>query len=265
MEDVSNPLWPRYFVHLSYDGGNFHGWQRQPNAESVQSVLESALCKILRQDKVISVGCGRTDTGVHAKSFYAHFNAEHGISDLEETLFRLNQVLPSSIAISKIFQVGDKCHSRFDATERSYEYFIHQQKNPFLHGRSMFYPYELDIELMNAAAMTLVRKGDFSSFCKTGGGQKTNICDVRNAIWKMNESGQWVFYISADRFLRNMVRAVVGTLLEVGRGKMSLQEMEEVIDARARGAAGESVHACGLYLTEIKYSYIEEGMYVDGR
>lgn len=264
MEDSSQILWPRYFIHLAYDGGNFHGWQRQPNAESVQSVLEAALCKILRQDKVITTGCGRTDTGVHATSFYAHFNAESEITDTEETLFRLNQVLPSAISIFELFQVGDKCHSRFDAMERSYEYFLHQRKDPFFYGRSMFYPYALDFDAMNQAAKCLVRKGDFSSFCKSGGGQKTNICDVRNAYWKMNESGQWVFYITADRFLRNMVRAVVGTLLEVGRGKISQQEMEAILEAKERGAAGESVYACGLYLTEVKYPYIEKGKYVDG-
>ena len=261
--ELEENIWPRYFLHLSYDGGAFHGWQRQPNAVSVQSVLEEALCKVLRQEKVITVGCGRTDTGVHATSFYAHFNSENDIIDREELIFRLNQVLPKEMAIFDIFRVGNKCHTRFDAIERSYQYFVHQKKDPFLYGRSMLYPYELDFDKMNEAAQLLIRKDDFSSFCKSGGGQKTNICDVRKAYWTLNENGQWVFHFTADRFLRNMVRATVGTLIEVGRGKVEVSEMEAIITKKERGAAGESVHACGLYLTEIVYPYIKEGNYVN--
>jgi tRNA pseudouridine38-40 synthase len=260
-----NSIWPRYFILLSYEGGSFHGWQRQPNAVSVQSVLEDALCKILRQDKVITVGCGRTDTGVHASCFYAHFNAQLEITDTAEVIFRLNQVLPQAIAVYDIFRVDDKCHSRFDARERSYQYFVHQVKSPFLFGRSMFYPHALEFDQMNLAAGLLIKKGDFSSFCKSGGGQKTNICEVRKAEWRMNDNGQWVFHITADRFLRNMVRAVVGTLIDVGRGKMSIEEMEKIIQLQQRCAAGESVHACGLYLTDVQYPYIKEGKYVGSR
>ncbi len=265
MEITQENIWPRYFLKLSYNGGEFHGWQRQPNAISVQSVLEEALCKILRQEKVITVGCGRTDTGVHATVFYAHFNAKSEIENTEEVIFRLNQVLPQAIAIQDVFRVEDKCHSRFDARERSYQYFIHQKKDPFLYGRSMFYPHSLDFAAMNQAAAVLVRKADFSSFCKTGGGQKTNICDVRKAQWTVNEWGQWVFSITADRFLRNMVRAVVGTLMEVGRGKLAIEEMENILELQQRGAAGESVYACGLYLTDVQYPYIKEGKYVGSR
>ncbi len=259
---MEEELWPRYFISLSYDGSHFHGWQRQPNAISVQEILEAALSKILRQEKVITTGCGRTDTGVHATAFYAHFNAMTPIEDAATVVFRVNQVLPKSIAVHEIFQVGDKCHSRFDATERGYHYFLHFKKDPFLHQRSMFYPYHLDMEKMNEAAALLIRKGDFSSFCKTGGGQKTNICDVRKAEWSVNENGQWVFQIVADRFLRNMVRAVVGTLIEVGRGKLDVQQMQEIINKKERGAAGDSVYACGLYLTQVSYPYIKEGKYV---
>lgn len=259
---MEEQLWPRYFIRLSYEGGAFHGWQRQPNAVSVQEVLEGALCKLLRQDKVITVGCGRTDSGVHATAFYAHFNSQIEIEDTAQLVFRLNQLLPSGIAIHRIFKVGDKDHTRFDAHERGYHYYLHFHKDPFLYGRSMFYPYALDFEKMNQAASQLVFKGDFSSFCKSGGGQKTNICDVRKAEWTRVNENQWVFHIVADRFLRNMVRAVVGTLIEVGRGKMSVAEMQMVIEKRERGAAGDSVHACGLYLTEVKYPYILEGNYV---
>ena len=259
---MEEALWPRYFIQLSYDGSHFHGWQRQPNALSVQEVLESALSKILRQEKVITTGCGRTDTGVHATEFYAHFNAMNAIEDPVQVVFRINQVLPKSIAVHSIFHVGDKCHSRFDATERGYHYFLHFEKNPFLHQRSMFYPYQLDMDKMNQAAQLLVRKGDFSSFCKSGGGQKTNICNVRKAEGSVNEKGQWLFHIVADRFLRNMVRAVVGTLIEVGRGKLNVSQMQEIIDLQERGAAGDSVYACGLYLTRVSYPYIKEGEYV---
>jgi len=265
MEFAQENNWPRYFLKLSYNGSEFHGWQRQPNAISVQSVLEEALCKILRQEKVITVGCGRTDTGVHATVFYSHFNAKNEIENAEEIIFRLNQVLPNSIAIQALFKVDDKCHSRFDARERSYQYFIHQKKDPFFYGRSMFYPHLLDVKAMNLAAAVLIRKGDFSSFCKTGGGQKTNICDVRKAEWEVNENGQMVFHITADRFLRNMVRAVVGTLIEVGRGKMAIEDMENILQLQQRGAAGESVYACGLYLTDIQYPYIKEDKYVGSR
>jgi tRNA pseudouridine38-40 synthase len=259
---MEEQLWPRYFIRLSYDGSAFHGWQRQPNAVSVQEVLEEALCKILRQEKVITTGCGRTDSGVHATAFYAHFNAQNEIVDAEQLVFRLNQFLPSGIGIQEVFRVGDKDHTRFDAIERGYHYYIHFKKDPFQYGRSMFYPYELDFDKMNHAASKLVFKGDFSSFCKSGGGQKTNICDVRKAEWTKVNEHQWVFHIVADRFLRNMVRAVVGTLIEVGRGRLSVEEMQLVIDKKERGAAGDSVHACGLYLTEVKYPYIQEGRYV---
>jgi tRNA pseudouridine38-40 synthase len=259
---MEDQLWPRYFLSLSYDGSAFHGWQRQPNAISVQEVLEGALCKILRQEKVISVGCGRTDTGVHATAFYSHFNAFEEIVDTEQTIFRLNQILPHGIAIHDLFKVGDKDHTRFDATERGYHYYLHSKKDPFLYGRSMFYPYELDFEKMNQAAQLLVFKGDFSSFCKSGGGQKTNICDVRKAEWSQVGEHQWVFHIVADRFLRNMVRAVVGTLIEVGRGKISVEGMKEIIALQKRGAAGDSVHACGLYLTTVNYPYIKNKQYV---
>jgi len=243
---------PRYFLRIAYDGTNYHGWQRQPNAHSVQAEIEMALCKVLSLPKVITTGCGRTDTGVHATDFYLHFVPERNGIDITETLFRLRQVVAKDISILDLIEVNSRAHARFDAIERSYEYRLIQSRNPFLRFHTFFFPHNLDFESMNAAAAHLIGKRDFASFCKSGGGQTTTICEVKRAEW-LKENDICVFHISADRFLRNMVRAVVGTLLQVGQGKMTEQDFIEVIEARKRGAAGDSVKPEGLFLTKIKY------------
>lgn len=250
--DAQPVMWKRYFLHISYDGTNYHGWQRQLNSHSVQEEIESALRKLLRQEKVVSVGCGRTDAGVHARDFYLHFNAENPILDKEEVFFKLNLMLPKDIGLFGLWQVGDLTHARFDATERSYEYHIHQRRDPFVQRFSTFYPWPLDVGRMNEAAALLLSYNDFAAFCKTGGGQKTTLCDLREARWEQDDY-RLVFHIRADRFLRNMVRAVVGTLLEVGRGKLSLSEFQAIVEGGKRTQAGESVPAQGLHLTRIRY------------
>jgi tRNA pseudouridine38-40 synthase len=245
-------LWKRYFLHISYDGTNYHGWQRQLNSHSVQEEIEGALRKLLRQEKVVSVGCGRTDTGVHARDFYLHFNAEHPILNKEEILFKLNLMLPKDIGLYGMWQVDYLTHARFDAIERSYEYHIHQRRDPFIERFSTFFPWPLDVNRMNEAAALLLQYKDFAAFCKTGGGQKTTLCDLRKAHWECDDY-KMVFHITADRFLRNMVRAVVGTLVEVGRGKLSLEEFRAVIEGGKRTRAGESMAPQGLHLTSIVY------------
>jgi len=243
---------PRYFMRLAYDGTNYHGWQRQPNAHTVQAEIEAALCKLIRQQPVVTTGCGRTDAGVHASDFYLHFDADKEIEHPEDLMFKLNNCLPKDIGIYGIWRVGDKAHSRFDANERSYEYHINTRRIPFVRHFSSFYPYQLDVALMNEAAKHLIGQKDFAVFCKAGGGQKTTICDVRRAEWVDNGS-QLTFYITADRFLRNMVRAVVGTLFDVGKGKITPHEFKELMKFSERALAGDSVFPTGLILTQVKY------------
>jgi tRNA pseudouridine38-40 synthase len=252
---VEEAIWPRYFVHLAYDGTAYHGWQRQPNGHSVQAELEQALRKLLRQDKVITTGCGRTDTGVHARNFYAHFNAFVEVEDPAELVFKLNRVLPGDIAVYGVYRVADRAHSRFDATLRAYEYHVHQHPDPFIRAYSAYYPWELNVRAMNEAASLLHGRHDFASFCKSGGAQKTTFCDVKRAEW-VQDGDRLVFHIAADRFLRNMVRAVVGTLFEVGRGKITPAEMQAILEGRSRSMAGESVKACGLHLTRVEYPFV---------
>jgi tRNA pseudouridine38-40 synthase len=244
--------WKRYFLQLSYDGTNYHGWQRQPNSHSVQEEIEQSLRKLLRQERVVTVGCGRTDTGVHARDFYMHFNVENPEMNKHDILFKLNMMLPSDIGVYKLWQVRDRASARFDAIERSYEYHIHQQRDPFITRFSTFYPWPLNLEDMNEAAAIMLEYEDFSAFCKSGGGQKTTLCDLREARW-IREDYKLVFHITANRFLRNMVRSVVGTLIEVGKGKMNLEQFREVIEGGKRTRAGESVAPQGLQLTKIIY------------
>lgn len=246
------PDWPRYFLRIAYDGTRYHGWQRQPNGHSVQAELEQALGTILRQEKVITTGCGRTDTGVHARQFYLHFNAEQEITSPDEVSWKLNHILPSDISTYELTRVHDRAHARFDAVSRSYSYFIHTRPDPFLVNRSMYYPWPLDMDAMNEAASLLIMKADFASFCKSGGAQKTTICDIAEAKW-MRIGNQLCFHIRADRFLRNMVRAIVGTLLDVGKGKLNPSDVSEIVEGKMRGLAGESVKACGLFLNGISY------------
>lgn len=241
----------RYFLKLAYNGKAYHGWQIQPNAFTVQEHLNKQLSTLLREDINI-VGAGRTDTGVHAKEMFAHFDLAQKIDDVPAILNRLNKMLSPHTVVSDLFLVAEDAHARFDATERTYQYYINRVRNPFYHdlAANIFYP--LDFGLMQQAAQVLCYKGDFSSFSKSKTQTKTNICEIREAFWEQNEK-QWVFQISADRFLRNMVRAIVGSLLEVGKGKMSIMEFEAMIKAQDRRLAGESVPAQGLYLTRVKY------------
>ncbi|WP_127139129.1 tRNA pseudouridine(38-40) synthase TruA [Flagellimonas oceanensis] len=240
----------RYFIQFSYFGKAYHGWQNQPNAITVQEELEKALSTLLRQ-KVAVVGAGRTDAGVHAKQMFCHLDVD-AISDIDDLVYRLNAFLPDDIAIQRIFQVADDAHARFDAVERTYEYWLVKEKDPFLFDCAHFIKQPLDVDAMNQAAKILLDYTDFECFSKSNTDVKTFNCDVREAFWKVDED-KWVFTIAADRFLRNMVRAVVGTLLDVGMGKMSPEGIHQVIASKDRGEAGASVPAKGLYLTKVSY------------
>lgn len=241
----------RYFLEIAYKGTNFHGWQVQPNAPTVQETLQSAMQTYYRQP-IETVGCGRTDTGVHATSYFLHFDLAEDIADPEKDIFKLNAMLPADIACRSLRQVSPKAHARFDAIFRKYDYLIHTQKDPFLEGRSMRCTYELDWELMDEACAILLQTTDFASFCKSGSDIKTTECHLKEARFE-HSNGRAVFHIAADRFLRNMVRAIVGTLIDVGRGKIDPVDFRQIINAKSRSRAGKSAEACGLYLAEIKY------------
>lgn len=243
----------RYFITFSYDGTRYHGWQVQPGADTVQLRLEDALGKVLRRPVPV-VGAGRTDAGVHARQMVAHFDyQELSADDCRQLAYRLNRILPQDIAVESVRPVPETLHARFSATRRTYHYYVHTSKSPFLRHYSWQCPYPLDFVAMNAAAALLLGRKDFAAFCKSHTDVKTTICDVRQARWEQTSEGQWRFVIAADRFLRNMVRAVVGTLIEVGRGKMSLGQFEAVISGRNRSAAGESMPAHALALVAVDY------------
>lgn len=240
----------RYFIELSYNGENYHGWQNQPNAISVQEVLEKAISTLTRSEISI-VGAGRTDAGVHAKQMFAHFDTEV-VFDASELTLKLNSFLPNDIAIQTIHSVKTDAHARFDATGRTYEYWIVTEKNPF-HNQSAHVVYKkLDVHLMNLAAKELFNYKDFKCFSKTHTDVKTYICTIEKAIWEQRNE-LLIFTIRADRFLRNMVRAIVGTLLEVGLGKLSIPEFKQIIESRNRNNAGTSVPGKALYLTAVSY------------
>ncbi|MDB5159155.1 MAG: tRNA pseudouridine(38-40) synthase TruA [Mucilaginibacter sp.] len=244
----------RYFIELSYDGTDYHGWQTQPNAVAVQEVLDKALSTVLREP-IETVGCGRTDTGVHAKEFFAHFDCgsmAHGPSSMVNNIRSINSVLPNDIAIKNIFEVAADAHARFDATLRSYQYHIHFNKDPFKNGYSWLLRDEPDLELMNRAAKIMMEYTDFSCFSKSNTQVKTNNCKISRAEWVRADEGI-IFHISADRFLRNMVRAIVGTLIMVGKQEILPEAVRGIIESKNRSNAGASVPACGLYLTEVKY------------
>lgn len=240
----------RYFIELEYNGKNYHGWQNQPNAISVQEKLESTLSTLLREDIKI-IGAGRTDTGVHAKQMYAHFDMVSPM-ELPETIFRLNSFLPSDIAVHGIFEVGEESHARFDALEREYQYLISLRKDPFQEEFAYYIHQIPDIDLMNRAAAALLEYTDFECFSRSNTDVKTYNCKIQNALWIQKDS-QLVFTISADRFLRNMVRAIVGTLLEVGYQKIDINDFHDIIKSKDRSRAGASAPAHGLYLTKITY------------
>lgn len=240
----------RYFIYLQFDGTNYHGWQIQPNGNSVQEELQRALTTLLRQ-KTEVVGAGRTDAGVHARQMVAHFEGTEGI-DTQQLAYKMNRLLPRDIAIDRIEPVAPDVHARFSATSRTYHYYIHQHKSPFLRQYSCEIRYPLDFDLMNEAASRLLEVKDFGAFCKAGSDVKTTLCDVTEAQFSRSEDSV-VFVITANRFLRNMVRAVVGTLIEVGRHRMTLDEFDEVIRSGNRSAAGESMPGNALFLWEVRY------------
>jgi tRNA pseudouridine38-40 synthase len=243
----------RYFLHLSYLGSNYHGWQRQPNSITVQEVIEAAIRQLgITHDGIH--GCGRTDTGVHASDFYAHVDLDL-ITDLSAFRFQLNAVLAQDIAIIEVIEVANHAHARFDASERKYKYSVHRHKNPLHYGRSLLCHQPLDIDAMNTASEHLIGRQEFTSFARLQGAQKHDFCDVRTAGWSAIDD-QLIFEISADRFLRNMVRAIVGTLLDIGKGKMPPEAIKEVIAAKDRSAAGSSAAAHGLSLDRVEYPYI---------
>ena len=247
----------RYFIELAYDGTYYHGWQVQPNAVTVQEVLNEALYTILREP-VETTGCGRTDTGVHARDFFAHFDSQslvNGHLSLVKVADSLNAILPKTIAIKRIIPVNAEAHARFDAISRSYEYHVHFEKDPFKINHSWKLRDKPDIALMNAAAKIIMEHTDFSCFSKSNTQTFTNNCKITRAEWVYSEHCL-VFHISADRFLRNMVRAVVGTLMLVGRKEIKPEDVRAIIESKNRSNAGTSVPACGLYLTEVKYTYL---------
>lgn len=242
----------RYFIQLNYKGTNYHGWQIQPNAITVQEVLKNAFSIILKEDIEIT-GAGRTDTGVHASFFIAHFNSSRpDLHDDRKLLFKINGFLPKDIALQKIYRVTDNAHARFDAKSRTYHYHIHQEKDPFLLESSYFLSQKLDVDLMNNACELLLSHTDFTSFSKLHTDVKTNNCKITQAFWTQ-EGHKLVFTITADRFLRNMVRAIVGTLIDIGKKKISLDDFVQIIESKNRSDAGVSVPAHGLYLENITY------------
>lgn len=244
----------RYFLELSYNGSSFHGWQVQPNAISVQEKLDKALATLLRQP-IETVGCGRTDAGVHARNFFAHFDGPEDLDQRKSFLSGLNALLPFEIAVKRLYPLHNEAHARFDAVRRSYEYHIHFDKDPFKHGYSWLIKDSLNVKAMNQAAALLPGYTDFSSFSKSHTQVFTNNCKLVRAEWREVQGGL-IFHISADRFLRNMVRAIVGTLVMVGKGSISPGHLRQIIESKDRSAAGASVPACGLYLTEIVYPYL---------
>ena len=239
----------RYFIELSFFGKNYHGWQSQPKAISVQEILEQGLSTILRTP-ISVVGAGRTDSGVHASQMFAHFDVTKPLPT--NFVHRLNAFLPKDIAVHNIYEMKPDAHTRFDALKRTYQYHISTQKDVFAYDYAMFFTHTLNIAIMNEAAQILLDYSDFQCFSKTHTDVKTFICKIYKAHWEKIDK-QLVFTITADRFLRNMVRAIVGTLIDVGLQKLSLTDFEDIILSKNRSRAGASVPACGLFLTHIEY------------
>ena len=249
----------RYFITLSYDGARYHGWQIQPNGPSIQEKLQWALSTLLREDIQVT-GAGRTDAGVHASKMVAHFdfNGEwdggSGDSlDCAQLAYKLNRLLPQDIAVQLVEPVSDDMHARFSAIARTYHYYIHTEKDPFLRTTSCELHYPLDFDKMNEAAALLLTYEDFGAFCKAHSDVKTTLCHVTVARWHQTSPSSWYFEITANRFLRNMVRAVVGTLIDVGRGRLLIDDFRKVIEGKRRTEAGESMPAHALFLENITY------------
>lgn len=245
----------RFFISLSYNGTTFNGWQIQSNTpNTIQQVIEDKMSMILKE-RIELVGCGRTDTGVSAKNYVAHFDTM--LQDIhqnkEHWIYKFNTVLPESISINDIYRVKPSAHARFDAIERTYYYHVHQHKNPFINQFSTYIYGELDFELMNKAALILLEHSDFTSFSKLHAQTKTNNCKITRAVWQKTNINEWRFVISADRFLRGMVRAIVGTLILVGKNKITLDDFNEIIKSKDRSKAGNNMAPEALFLTRIKY------------
>ncbi|MBQ9656403.1 MAG: tRNA pseudouridine(38-40) synthase TruA [Prevotella sp.] len=241
----------RYFIWFSYDGTRYHGWQIQPNGVTVQSELQRCLSLLLREEVTVT-GAGRTDTGVHARRMAAHFDTQQTF-DPAVLVHKLNGLLPYDIGVQKIEAVAAGQHARFSAVSRTYRYYVHTQKNPFLRHYSLELHYKLDYALMNEAGRVLMEYDDFGAFCKAGSDVKTTLCHVTHAQWHQTAPDAWYFEITANRFLRNMVRAVVGTLIEVGRGRLSIEGLRKVIEGGQRTQAGESMPAKALFLEDVSY------------
>jgi len=244
----------RYFIKLAYNGTNYHGWQSQPNAPSVQETLSKAVSVVLNSE-INLMGAGRTDTGVHAREMFAHFDIESSF-DPKSIVHKLNSYLPKDIVVFEIIPVHDHAHARFDATKRTYEYHITTFKDAFLQNASWYYHQKLDLDLMNQASKILLNHTDFQCFSKVNTDVNTFDCTIFEAHWQQ-ENNKLVFTISANRFLRNMVRAIVGTLVYVGLHKITLEDFKNIIESKNRNEAGFSVPAHGLYLTKIDYEYID--------
>ena len=241
----------RRFIQLSYDGAAYHGWQKQPNARSVQQTLQEALSTLLQTDIEV-VGAGRTDAGVSARMMVAHFEISKAC-DNEQLVYKLNKLLPHDIAVQRIWEVSDEMHARFSASSRTYHYYIHTRKDPFVRQYSWLVTFPLDFARMNEAASRLADFDDFTSFSKVNTDTKTNLCNVTEAHWTREGENTWRFTITANRFLRNMVRAIVGTLIEVGRGRMTVDEFRQVIEQKNRCSAGDSVPGHALFLVDVSY------------
>jgi tRNA pseudouridine38-40 synthase len=241
----------RIFLWLSFDGTAYHGWQIQPNGMSVQEKVQQCLSTLLSQPIAVT-GAGRTDAGVHARTMVCHFDIDKEL-DTDQLCYRLNRILPRDISCGRAERVSEDMHARFSAKRRTYRYFIHTQRDPFLRHYSVETHWKLDFEMMNEAALWLTTQDDFKAFCKAGADNKTTLCQVTTAQWVSTSPTTWYFEIAANRFLRNMVRAVVGTLFEVGRHRMTLQQFHEVVATGTRSDAGESMPAHGLFLWDIVY------------
>lgn len=241
----------RYFIELQYDGTAYFGWQRQPDAITVEGTIEDKLSMLLRVPTEI-VGAGRTDTGVNASFYTAHFDSDKEI-DCAQLSYKLNKVLPTDIAIMRIYEVEPTLHARFDAKEREYTYFLTPHKSPFRRYSAWHFTADIDVSKMNEAAKKLLEYEDFTSFAKLNSNNKTNICHIGHAEWVVESDGTLRFTIRANRFLRNMVRAIVGTLVDVGRGKYSVEEFEDIIRSRDLSRCSAGAPACGLFLSDVKY------------